>query len=94
MKPKYKAHDYIEGAFKYLCLSENRNFEIRELFTYAFINKSNRQKKVNYVKIESNHLKKIPLKILVGDYESDVKPGKHDGLKVVKKIISLYRKKN
>ena len=26
------------------CLSENRNFEIRELFTYAFINKSNRQK--------------------------------------------------
>ena len=92
--PKYKAHDYIEGAFKYLCLSENRNFEIRELFTYAFINKSNRQKKVNYVKIESNHLKKIPLKILVGDYESDVKPGKHDGLKVVKKIISLYRKKN
>ena len=43
--PKYKAHNYIEGAFKYLCLSESRDFKITEFFSHLLINKSSRQKK-------------------------------------------------
>ena len=61
-----------------------------EFFTHLFVNKSSRQNKINYVKILSKPLKKMPLKVLIDDFENDSHPGKHNGAKVVKKIISIY----
>ena len=89
--PKYKAHNYIEGAYKYLCLSESRNFKISEFFSHILINKSSRQKKVNYVKILSKPLRTFPFKVIIDDFEDNLQPGKHDGSKLVKKIISIYK---
>ena len=90
--PKYKAHNYIEGAYKYLCYSDSRHFKMSELFTHMLVNKSSRQKKVNYVKILSKPLNNLPVKVYVQDFENEELPGKHDGTKVVKKILSLYKK--
>jgi hypothetical protein len=56
------------------------------------VNKSSRQKKVNYVKILSKPLNNLPVKVYVQDFENEELPGKHDGTKVVKKILSLYKK--
>lgn len=90
--PKYKAHNYVDGAYKYLCLSGPSNFDMKELFTHVLINKSSRQNKINYVKILTKPLNKLPLKIFIDDYESINQPGKHDGSKLAKKIISIYKK--
>ena len=42
-----------------------------ELFTHMFVNKSSRQKKVNYVKILSKPLKNLPVKVYIQDFESE-----------------------
>ena len=86
--PKYKAHNYIEGAYKYLCLSESRNFKISEFFSHILINKSRQKSKL--CKNSSKPLRTFPFKVIIDDFEDNLQPGKHDGSKLVKKIISIY----
>ena len=39
--PSYKASDYILGAYKYLCLSDGRNYSVDDLFNVNLINETN-----------------------------------------------------
>ena len=54
-----------------------------ELFTHMLVNKSSRQKKVNYVKILSKPLNNLPVKVYVQDFENEEFPGKHDGTRLL-----------
>ena len=92
--PTYQASDYIHGAYRYLCLSGNRKYQIDELFDVNLINKSNLKNDETYVKFDEQGFSNFPVKLLLDNYESIKSPGKHDGSKVVSKILDLYNKRS
>ena len=48
--------------------------------------------KIKYpLEILSKPLRTFPFKVIIDDFEDNLQPGKHDGLKLVKKIISIYK---
>jgi 2-phospho-L-lactate transferase/gluconeogenesis factor (CofD/UPF0052 family) len=88
--PTYKASDYIRGAHRYLNFSEPRKFEMRDLFDVVFVNSSCRKADESYVEYDEAGFDDIPVRRVVGDYESQDAPGKHDGFRVVQSLFSLY----
>jgi 2-phospho-L-lactate transferase/gluconeogenesis factor (CofD/UPF0052 family) len=88
--PTYMASDYIRGAHRYLNLSEDRCFEMGELFDVVLINNSRRKADESYVEHDALGFDEIPVRRVIGDFESDEAPGKHDGLRVVHSLLSLY----
>ena len=87
--PKYKASDYILGAYKYLNLTDLRKYSMEELFDYIFINKSDNKVSSTYVKYDESAFKDINVKKIVKNYESREFPGKHDGDLLVNEILLL-----
>ncbi len=87
--PMYKASDYIKGAFKYLKLSDGRNYSYNDFFNYNFVNKS---KNIDdtYVEIDNEELQKIDVKHVIKTYESSSERGKHDGKILLDDIINIY----
>lgn len=92
--PTYMASDYIRGAHRYLNLSEDRYFEMGELFDVVLINNSRRKADESYVEHDELGFDEIPVRRVIGDFESDEAPGKHDGLRVVHSLLSLYGESN
>ena len=89
--PTYQASDYILGAYKYLCLSDGRNYPIEDLFNINLINKSNLKQDDSYVRFDEENFNKIPIKIIRKNYEDLKSPGKHDGTKIVDEILKIYQ---
>lgn len=87
--PKYKASDYILGAYKYLNLTDLRKYSMEELFDYNFINNSYNKGSSSYVKYDEESFKDINVKKIVKNYESKEFPGKHDGDLLVDEILLL-----
>ena len=92
--PSYKASDYILGAFRYLNLSDERNYGMEELFDVIFINQSHFKDDETYVDYDEEGFHNIPIKSLIDVFESEDSPGKHNGTKVVKTILDLYEDKH
>jgi 2-phospho-L-lactate transferase/gluconeogenesis factor (CofD/UPF0052 family) len=88
--PSYKASDFILGAYRYLCLSDKRDYKISELFDVVLINQSRLKADATYVEYDEEAFSAIPVTRVVDCFESAVQPGKHDGEKVVRNILSLY----
>lgn len=88
--PKYDAHDYILGAYKYLNLSDPRLYEIKDFFTDMLVNLPATKKKKNYVQVNTKKLKSIPVKMHISDYESSDQSGKHSGHKLFDLIQKIY----
>lgn len=88
--PSYNASDYILGAHRYLNLSDNRSYSMKELFSVMLINKSRIKSDETYVEFD-NRVENIPVPLVIDDFESCAHPGKHDGDKVVETILNLYR---
>ena len=63
---------------------------MKELFSSILINKSNLKDDETYVEYDEEAFKNIPIKRVVGNFESKSSPGKHDGEKLVNQIMSLY----
>jgi 2-phospho-L-lactate transferase/gluconeogenesis factor (CofD/UPF0052 family) len=91
--PKYMASDYIQGAFKYLNLSDSREYRMEELFDYNFINKGENEGFKSYVKYDKENFKTINVKQIIKNFESQNSPGKHDGDLLVDEILSLNEAK-
>ena len=89
--PTYQASDYILGAYKYLCLSDGRNYPIEDLFNINLINNSNLKQDDSYVRFDEENFNKIPIKIIRKNYEDLKSPGKHDGTKIVDEILKIYQ---
>ena len=92
--PSYKASDYILGAHRYLNLSDERNYSMRELFDVIFINQSHFKDDETYVNYDEEGFHDISIPHLVDVFESEDNPGKHNGTKVVKIILDLYEDKH
>ena len=88
--PSYKASDFILGAYRYLCLSGTRDYKMSELFDVVLINRSKLKSDATYVEFDEAAFSDIPLMRIVDDFESTSQSGKHDGPKIVRKILSLY----
>lgn len=88
--PSYRASDYIHGAFRYLNLSDSRNYTMPELFDVVLINQSRLKADETYVDYDEADFADVPVRRVVGAFESVAAPGKHDGVKVVQTILDLY----
>jgi 2-phospho-L-lactate transferase/gluconeogenesis factor (CofD/UPF0052 family) len=88
--PSYRASDYIRGAYKYLRLAEGRQYAIPELFTAVLINNGRRKADETYVDYDEENYADIPVRRIVDDFESVDAPGKHDGGRVIERILDLY----
>jgi len=91
--PSYKASDYIRGAHRYLNLSDERTYSMEELFDAIFINKSCFKADETYVEYDEEGFHDISINRLIDIFESEDKPGKHDGTKVVQTILDLFEDK-
>lgn len=88
--PNYLASDYILGAYRYLNLSDDRNYRMDELFDVILINQSRLKADETYVVYDSAGFTNIPVRRVIDGFESSETLGKHDGNKVVQTILDLY----
>jgi 2-phospho-L-lactate transferase/gluconeogenesis factor (CofD/UPF0052 family) len=88
--PSYRASDYVKGAYKYLRLAERRQYAMEELFSAILINDGRRKADETYVEFDEENFADVGVPYIVGDFESESAPGKHEGERVVAKILSLY----
>jgi hypothetical protein len=88
--PSYRASDYVKGAYKYLRLAERRQYAMEELFSAILINDGRRKADETYVEFDEENFADVGVPYIVGDFESESAPGKHEGKRVVAKILSLY----
>lgn len=88
--PSYKASDYIRGAYRYLNLSDGRDYDMHELFDVVFVNQSQLKADETYVEYDEGGFVDITVPLVLGAFESSSLPGKHDGDKVVQTILNLY----
>ena len=86
----YNASDYIRGAHRYLNLSDAHTYSMQELFDVVFINNRRDKSPETYVEYDVGNFADIPVHRVVDAFESASAPGKHDGAKVVQRILDLY----
>lgn len=88
--PLYKASDYIKGAYRYLNLSDDRSYTMQELFDVVLVNRSRIKADDTYVEFDEPAFADVPVRRIVDAFESERSPGKHDGARVVQRILSEY----
>jgi 2-phospho-L-lactate transferase/gluconeogenesis factor (CofD/UPF0052 family) len=88
--PTYKASDYVKGAYRYLNLSDTRNYTLQELFSVVLINQSHNKADESYVVLDEDEIVDLQIRFVVDDFESQIAPGKHEGSKVIQTIVDLY----
>jgi 2-phospho-L-lactate transferase/gluconeogenesis factor (CofD/UPF0052 family) len=88
--PSYKASDYVKGAYRYLNLSDDRDYDIQELMDVLLINQSRHKSDETYVELDEEGLKDVPVCRVIDAFEAKHTPGKHDGAKVVDAIVDIY----
>ena len=91
--PQYKASDYFLGAFKYLNLTDKKNYKMEELFDYIFINKGEKMDVSSYVIYDEDSFKKINIEKIIKNFESIEFPGKHDGDLLAEEILNINKNK-
>ena len=87
--PSYQASDYIKGALRYLNLSSRRRIEPKYLVDAILVN-SNLRLSHDYVLFDKENFQDIHTSVLVDNFEASKEDGKHDGVKLVNSILSLY----
>lgn len=88
--PSYLASDYIRGAHRYLNLSDARDYGMRELFDVVLINQSRIKADETYVVFDETGFADVPVRRIVGEFESVAAPGRHDGKKLLEAILEIY----
>jgi 2-phospho-L-lactate transferase/gluconeogenesis factor (CofD/UPF0052 family) len=88
--PGYRASDYINDAFRYLCLADKRRYAYEDLFDAVLINQPRNGTSENHVKFDKPSFAAIPVRRIVDCFEDDAHPGKHDGQRVVQTALDLY----
>ncbi len=92
--PSYMTSDYIKGAFRYLKLSDQRNYSFEDLFNFNLVNNSQKSPDESYVKFDKDEMDKINVPIVHEAFESDKYRGKHDGKKLLSALLKLYESMN
>ncbi len=92
--PMYKASDYIYGAHRYMELSGERKYDMEDLFSVILINQSKLKADETYVEYDEKGFQDLEITRIIDNFESAISPGKHDGEKVIGKIIELFELKS
>jgi hypothetical protein len=79
------------GAFRYLNLSDRRNYLISELFDAVLVNQSNFKKDETYVEFDKSNFNEIDTQLILDSFESPSSPGKHDGQKLTREIFNIFQ---
>ena len=87
--PTYTAADYLDGAYRYLCLAEDRHFAPEELFSAVLVNNGRRKSDTSYVDYEDADYR-LDVPRLVDDFEHPALPGRHNGERLVQAMLGLY----
>ena len=88
--PSYKASDYIKGAYRYLKLSDQRNYSLSDLFSVNLVNNSQNSPDESYVQFDKDEMDKISVPLIHDSFESSEFRGKHDGKKLLSALLKLY----
>jgi 2-phospho-L-lactate transferase/gluconeogenesis factor (CofD/UPF0052 family) len=88
--PDYKASDYVRGAHRYLNSAEPRLIPMQDLIDVILINQSHLKPNETYVQYDEEGFADVPARRIVDAFESSSSPGKHDGAKLVDRILELY----
>jgi len=88
--PSYKASDYLLGAHRYLNLSDSRQYSFEELYDVVLINQSRFKADETYVEYDEYGFEGLAVNKVIDAFESPDCPGKHDGAKVIQKVLDLY----
>lgn len=91
--PSYNSSDFIKGAYRYLKLSDQRNYSFEDLFSVNLVNNSQQSPDESYVQFDKDEMDKISVPLIHDSFESTEFRGKHDGEKLVKSILNLYESK-
>ena len=76
--------------FRYLNLSDQRNYLLSDLFTANLVNNNASDADDSYVEFDESEMSKIDVPLIYDSFESDKNRGKHDGEKLLKVLLSLY----
>lgn len=90
--PSYTASDYLRGAWRYLNLSDTRNYQPFELFDACLINTSRLKADETYVVFDERGYADLSVDLEHGKFEATDAPGRHDGRKVVETLLNLYER--
>jgi 2-phospho-L-lactate transferase/gluconeogenesis factor (CofD/UPF0052 family) len=88
--PNYKASDYVLGAYRYLNSASPRLIAMQDLIHVILVNRSDLKSSESYVQFDEEGYADVPVRRIVDVFESSSSPGKHDGAKLVDKILELY----
>jgi len=87
--PSYSAADYLHGAYRYLCLADDRHHAPEELFEAVLVNNGRRKADTTYVEYDdSDYVLEVPR--IVDDFEHPDLPGRHNGERLVSTMLRLY----
>ena len=90
--PSYKASDYINGAYRYLNMSDQRTYSMDDLFDFVLVNENRLKSDETHVEFDREAFSDMPVQLVVDVFESTSSPGKHDGKKVVDTVLALYER--
>ena len=80
--PKFYAHDYVDGALKYMNKSSSRLLTYSDIFTKILVNDSRGKLKKSsvgsYVKLDIRKFKSYRSICIIDDFEDPLQKGKHN----------------
>lgn len=90
--PTYAAPDFIKGAHRYICLGDGRAHPFESIFSTVLVNTSRLKPEETYVEFDAATFEDLPVELIAEDFEDISAHGKHDGKKVVSRILAVYEK--
>ncbi|GAA4018049.1 hypothetical protein GCM10022280_16770 [Sphingomonas swuensis] len=91
--PTYRAADYLHGAYRYLCLAEDRHHAPEDLFDAVLVNNGRRKADTTYVDYDDSEYR-LDVPRIVDDFEHPELPGRHNGERLVSTMLDLYAKRD
>lgn len=88
--PRYTTSDFLRGAHRFLCLSDGHAYRYEDLFDLTLVNDSRIKPDETYVDDDAHAFADLPVRRVVGPFESTDDPGKHDGARIVAAILAHW----
>ena len=91
--PSYAAADFLHGAYRYLCMAEDRHYAPEDLFDAVLVNNGRRKSDTSYVDYEDADYR-LAIPRIVDDFEHPDLPGRHNGERLVSTFLDLYAQRD
>ena len=92
--PTYTASKFVKGAHRYICLGDGRPHPLEQLVSTVFVNTSRLKPEDTYVEFDAAAFEDLPVELIAEDFEDRAAHGKHDGQRVVTRILDVYDRRS